>query len=511
MRNRNGALAFILLFTGAGDVCGQEKVAKSRVVSVGVFKNGLTVVKREVDIPTAGTYRLDIAPDPVYGTFWIASNSRVEAAIKMRDVDGPIPAASSAGLQDALAGKEVDVHLLVGQGVAAQKSVKGVVERIATAKLAADNRTRPGHGFLIVKTPQGYTYINPADISQIDAKGQEAVVTQQRPALILTVDKVPQKPNVVLTYLARGMGWAPNYRVDISDPKTLSIEMAAIIRNEMEDLQETDVNLLTGFPGVDYASMPALLSPKASWEKFSFIEQDLSPIASRSKTALASETGGMHSESVGKRNLKDGETLSLSIGKAKANYEPAVEWSVSSNHSAAIGEELWDVHLFKNPFAYAMTTGPVFLVENDRFRGQRTCLPAKVGDDVSLRIVPSVNIRTRGEEEEQPPKNVKNVPVHLGTREYRRATVAGVLAVSNQRKQPITMIVRRSIKGKVLENDGKAKIQSGGDGLREINPSNDIVWTVNLMPGEESTFRYRFEILLDLNSRSYTWNSSLAP
>ena len=57
----------------------QEPVAKSKIVSVGVFKNGLALVQQEIQVPGAGTYRLDTAPNPVHGTFWIKSNCQVEA------------------------------------------------------------------------------------------------------------------------------------------------------------------------------------------------------------------------------------------------------------------------------------------------------------------------------------------------------------------------------------------------------------------------------------------------
>jgi len=59
----------------------QEATAKSRIVSVMLFKNGLAVVKREVTVPAAGAYRLETAAEPVHGTFWIESDTKVEAAV----------------------------------------------------------------------------------------------------------------------------------------------------------------------------------------------------------------------------------------------------------------------------------------------------------------------------------------------------------------------------------------------------------------------------------------------
>ena len=85
----------------------QETIAKSKIVSVGLFKNGLAVVKREVQIPKEGTYRLDASPEPVHGSFWIESNGKVEAAVKMRDVEAPLHAEGGMKLQNDLAGKKV--------------------------------------------------------------------------------------------------------------------------------------------------------------------------------------------------------------------------------------------------------------------------------------------------------------------------------------------------------------------------------------------------------------------
>ena len=44
-----------------------ETAAKSRIVAVGLFKNGLAVIKREVPLGKAGTYVLGDVPEPATG------------------------------------------------------------------------------------------------------------------------------------------------------------------------------------------------------------------------------------------------------------------------------------------------------------------------------------------------------------------------------------------------------------------------------------------------------------
>lgn len=65
MRYRRMLLAVVLGLV-VRPAFGQDKeaTAKSRIVSVGLFKNGLAVIKREVIAPGAGTYRLDTGVEP---------------------------------------------------------------------------------------------------------------------------------------------------------------------------------------------------------------------------------------------------------------------------------------------------------------------------------------------------------------------------------------------------------------------------------------------------------------
>src|SRR5262249_48410005 len=82
----------------------QERPAKSRIISAGLFKNGLAVIKRELQIPGPGTYRLDDLPEPVHGTWWVESTGAVETSVQQREVDAPGLVRANANLQDDLAG-----------------------------------------------------------------------------------------------------------------------------------------------------------------------------------------------------------------------------------------------------------------------------------------------------------------------------------------------------------------------------------------------------------------------
>ena len=94
----------------------------------------------------------------------------------------------------------------------------------------------------------------------------------------------------------------------------------------------------------------------------------------------AGEGVDLHYEPIGKHTLLREESLSLSIGKAKADYERVIEWTVGTSavarkHSSdrqGVKDEMWDTLVFKNPFKFPMTTAPAMVVENGKFNGQRT-------------------------------------------------------------------------------------------------------------------------------------------
>lgn len=471
----------------------QEPLAKSTIVSVGVFKNGLALVQQEIFVPGAGTYRLDMAPNPVHGTFWIKSTCQVESALKLLDFETPRPL---GGLQDELAGREVVIHL---KDKGNQAGIAGTVEQTA----------RNPSGFLMLKTGVGSSYINPGEIAFVEVKGaakaKENTIKQQRPVLVLTVAKTDKKPVITLSYLTHGFSWAPSYLVEIADGKSLTIEMAAAVRNEFADLQDAEIKLMTGSPAIEFANVVSPLSPKQSIDKF------LAGL--RSEAASSGDGMDMHFTSIGKRSLKEGESLSLSVGRAKVAYEPVVEWNVASDESGSVAEETWDVLHFKNPFAFPMGTAPAMVMDKDQFKSQRTCSRAMVGEGSSLRFTRSQDMRTRGQEREEQPKkadkdgkDAKAELVRIGVHEYRRATIDGEMTVANQRQQASKIIVRRALKGKVVQTEGEPKVQAQEEGLRAVNPSHEVVWTVTLGAGEEKTVRYRYQALI-LQSRE-RWNFS---
>ena len=514
-------------FAVASQASAQVATAKSKIVSVGLFKNGLAVVKREVQIDKAGTYRLDASPEPVHGSFWIESNATIEAAIKMRDVEVPLHMEGGVKLQQDLAGKVVTLTLRNEK----MRTVTGTVVKLAKRErpegMAAPERLAY-ETFLIIQAADGRFYINPADVIMIQTAEADDKMVQRKPVLMLTVEKTAKKPTVFVSYLTNGLAWAPSYRVDITDPKTLAIEMAAVIRNEMADLDGAEIKLISGFPSVEFANVTSPLSAHTNWTRF-FQEISargnqrgdgvlLQQVALTNNVAFnnyeanfrpkidlgatpAGEGVDLHYESIGKRSLLRDEALSLSVGKAKADYERVIEWTVGTSMVArkyAGGreqhkDEMWDVLLFKNPFKFPMTTAPAMVVEGGRFNGQRTAYWTNVGEEAALKITRSLSVRALSREQEDGKPHER---VAFDDKTYSKVYLKGELVMSNHRKQPIKMHIRHSIRGTISEISGEPKVLDREETLEDVNRVHEVVWTVTLQPAEEKKLNYKNSVLV---------------
>src|SRR6266545_934995 len=174
-----------LLAWAAPAAAQEERAAKSKIVSAGLFKNGLAVIKRQIDLAGPGIYRLEDLPEPVHGTWWIESTAVVETTTKMREVE--VPAGVDVQFQQDLAGKKVMVHFKGGK----PEPVSGIVVKMPRPKPANPDSgpgvipwgafgpspvaPEPANRFLILKTTRGRMFIDSAEIGILEAEGDDTV------------------------------------------------------------------------------------------------------------------------------------------------------------------------------------------------------------------------------------------------------------------------------------------------------------------------------------------------
>ncbi|HEY1189266.1 MAG TPA: DUF4139 domain-containing protein [Gemmata sp.] len=498
---------------------------KSAIVGVDLFKNGLAIVKREVTLGRAGTYTIDDVPQPVHGTFWIDSTGTIEAAVRMRDVEVPVAEAPPGNLQDDLAGKKVTVHFKGDKRAPASGTVLRF--KLPKGEEGAANR------FFVLQTAKGRVYIEPGEVASVEAEDAGDKVTRRRPQLVLALgDTNNAETKVTIRYLAHGISWAPSYRIDISDPKSLQLEQHAVIRNELADFTGAEVRLISGYPSVEYAHVRSPLAPRTSWANFfgelashraREIDALSNLIASQQVVTFngrgpgggavplalgatpAGEGVDLHYHSIGTRTLADGDTLALTVAKGRSDYERIVEWLVPDTRDAhgypqngrEAADDLWDALKFKNPLAFPMTTGPAMVTANGRFNGQRTSYWVNAGEETLLRVEKALSVRTRATENEQLNKDgTSRDLIWIGGRQYRKTTVEGELAASNNRKEAIKLLLRRRFSGELVSADAEPKRALREEGVYSVNKRQELVWNLELKGGEEKRLKYVYTVLI---------------
>jgi hypothetical protein len=542
---RNAWKLMMALLMTASVIKAEDSQLSSRFVSVGLFKNGLAVVKKSVVIPGPGTFRVNDIPEPVHGTFWIESGAGIEARMTSQTVETPIRNNIGNNIQEELVGYEVVIYFrdgaippATGKIVTVEPSRGESIWDRAYQSPTYDSfrvASQPSspRGFLVLDTPEGRTYVDSSMIAYLRAKGSGGTVKQRKPVLLLTVPKTEAKPTEIFySYLARGASWAPSYRVDISSPDLLAIEQNAVVKNELGDIADAEISLISGFPNIQFAHVTSPFSLRTTWTQFfQQLNQRFSstnPIGiniARQQAVTVNDIGqgsgldmsaipagegvDLHYQSLGKRTLAEGDSMVVGTVSGKAPYRRIVEWIVPDTREAngryiqdyqrqqdpeKYEDAVWDAVRFKNPFSFPMTTAPAMIVSKGRFGGQHLSYWVNPGEETTLHITKALSLRTYHVEHEEPGE--RDI-VYVGGNDFRKTVVKGELKINNHRKEKAMIVIRRCFSGDLMSADGSPTCLLREEGVYSINKRNELTWTVGLNPGEEKTLTYRYTVLVD--------------
>jgi hypothetical protein len=542
-----------MIFAVAVPLWGQEyQPIEGRIVSAGLFKNGLAVIHQVVEVPGPGRYRLDDPPIPRHGTWWVESDAVVETLTTEREVEIDLPDAQRLDFQRSLAGLDVEILFKGGNPT----PLSGTVARIErTGPEPSWDRTyegsAPNHwsaplrseptvtrfspaSFLLLETDDGTsTYVDTSLIASLRVIGAESSGKPQvkilKPVLIFDVKEVRSTPTEIsISYLAKGIAWAPSYLIDLTDPERLELRQKTVIKNELTDLHDTEIQLISGFPNISFGHVISPLSATTNWARFFqqlnqrirpghtatanvMTQQALAPAAGADMTPeldLSTDGFDIYYHSIGTRDLDEGDALALQTAATTAPYERIVDWVVPDTRQAdgrfideyqrqqdpeKYDDAAWDAIRFANPLAFPMTTAAAMIVEGGQFRGQTMSSFTNPGSEVVLRITKALSLSTLAvEHEEEGERRIESI----GGRTFRETGVMGELSATNHRGEAVSLLVRRRFSGELLEADHEPSVRQLEEGAYSINRRNELVWSLDIQPAESITLRYRYRVLV---------------
>lgn len=552
----------------AGSKASEEPV-NAPVVKLQLFKNGFGFVTREI---AARDWNEPLVLNPMvtprHGTLWFdpadttvrrTTRERVVTEQSAADKDAPGYRPDWSSMTDVYEWKQVTLKLKDGpelfgvvvgnqnpqpteqpQPVEIIDSLSSAYRSSSSIRYSSGPSKSPfGAGFLTIRTADGdYITVRQDDVARIRAASMsdgklpvpKKTVTEE--IQVVEAPKTHLGP-VRMRYLSDGVTWSPFYRVDLGDDGRLAINASATILNDLETFENVEVELISGFPNMAFASSLSALSKGMTFQNFlnnlanpnspSYLRSGVAGnIMSQSvfsnsapryddvQTAISQpslwSTSGMDSmqyKSAGKLTMKKGDVLQLPIASGSADYEEITTWTAPMDKKYSFGESAedttpWDCVRFRNPFDFALTTAPYEIERNGEVLGQSTGTWFGAGDPATVRITKSMAVSGTMTQTESGNQNRYYTETRgISEYRYRNPDVTANIVLANRGPKEVKMSVESTFFGELIEADGEpAKIPQLTDN-RTRNPKTKLVWEVSVPASGRIELNYTYKVILD--------------
>jgi hypothetical protein len=568
------------------------------IVKVSLYKNGFCFVTREIaprvwdeplvltrsiaprhgtlwfDYPTARLRRTTVekyvTPEPApaakkndapgYRPEWSTMTDVFEwQQVTVRTKDGEKISGRVVGNQKPLPQeqpKETPVEIM--DELSAYRSSSMPV-RITSSASTVKSHSPFGASFLTIETEDGnFIAVRQSDVVEINAKSlyegddvpqppEPKKIKQTEEIQIVEATMEDYRP-VRMRYLTEGITWSPFYRLDLSDEDgkagggKVMVSAAATVMNNYSDFENAEVEFISGFPSLDFASVVSAVAKKLPMSTFLQslanpsagtpnyirnatsgilsqsvmsqsvmsnarpvvqIDKDDEPAAPPSKWS-ASGMEDIQYKSVGKLTMKKGDVVYLPVATKTADFEYVTTWSAPLQGEFSFGEStpdtnVWSTVRFRNPFDFALTTAPYEIERDGKILGQSTGSWFGAGELASVRITHALGVScTMSHFESGNRERVFRVPRAEGLSElrYRYPDVTVELALVNRTGKDVKISVDSVFFGELIEADEKpAKSVMTTD--RTMNSKNKLVWDITLPANSKKTLTYTYKVIKD--------------
>jgi hypothetical protein len=518
---------------------------------VALFKNGLGFFVAETTCPAdRADFHVSLPAVPAHGTFWISYPSDVDltsAIARETDWDESIEAMTIPELLAANVGR--DVLLTIGD-----KEFTGTITHCAvnsatpaprpsysSSARSAESyplRPRPPIGAVMIQTEIGVLCADPQTVTSVVFVGDnmKRQFTEQTKKAELQVRLRTAAPNrkITVTFLAGGVTWAPSYMVDISDAKKARLSAKAVIVNDACKLSGVDVQLVTGFPHLQFSGVVSPMAMKQNLAQFlQALSRDqsgrgrpdvMNNVMSQS-VAYSGRMGGMGGSVMpeygtaatgtvaedlflypaGQLDLDRSEVAYIPLFTESVPYEHIYQWDIpdyvneqdrydygrNQGDSPDIEQKIWHSLRLTNTTQTPWTTAPGETISGGTILGQDTLKYTPPGAKTTLRITRAIGVK--GDQVELETSRKRNA-MQWRNQQYDLVTIKGELSVLNTLAKPIALEITKTLSGEARSIDPNAKQEKLAKGLRRINPVTKLTWTIELAPGTEKNLSYTYDV-----------------
>ncbi len=524
--------------------------AETQLQQVALFKNGLGFFVSQVTCPgRKDSFSFIPAAAASHGTFWVAYPEKVELkslAAKETESEESVEAITIAELLKANIGRSAKLWWL-----GKEETIEGKI------KYFAEDRERPrldpyapgraeysGRDYvqpafqshlMIIETDDGEVCINPQNVQRVEFLDGKAQKTLTRKSKSMQFDIQMARPaggkKLTVSYLAKGITWAPSYIVDITEPDKARLSAKAAVINEACDLDGVTIQLVTGFPNLQFADVVSPLALKENLAQFlqaltrgqseqsrlgvmsNVMRQSAVGYARPAMEAMmpaygAAEAGKVAEDlflyPVNNVRLEKGQVGYFPLFTESVPYKHIYQWKIPDyideqerysypgrGREDEQVERVWHCLKLDNSTKVPWTTAPAEIVKESIILGQDTLNYTPAEGETTLRITQAVSVKAEQLELET---DRKRDATQLYGYHYDLITVEGKLSVTNFQDKAVTMEITKTLSGEVKSSQPKAKVETLARGLRRMNAVRKLAWTIELEPAEQKKLDYIYEV-----------------
>lgn len=497
----------------AGALLAPAPQIQTKAISASLFKNGYAVIVREAQIPGSGQFTIEDFPQAVLGTLWLTASKGVlirEAVVATEESTSETEAAS------------LDEILVANVGKTLTFTVNGRQTTEITGKLLSASGP-----ILVIETANVTRVIQKASVSEVASSTGELVwkikrTTQKKVVRLKTESAGAGK--IYLVSLERGLTWAPAYSVDISSPTELQLVSKATILNDLVDLNDIEVRLITGFPNIQFLNLWDPFGLAQSVDQFTnslmqmgtppqmrgsgrMMSQNAAPATDFSEAFPVNNTPGFGAEDLffyrqPSVTLKKGERGYYVLFTMKSPYEHIYEWDIPDyvNESQYVRRdeeppsEVWHSLKFTNTAKQPLTTGPATVFKGGEILSQDLLSYTSAGGEGKVRMTKALDVKVEESEEEIARKR-DEVPIRGSY--YDLVTVKGTLLVQNRKSETLKLKITKDLTGELISAELNPKVKSVAKGLKAVNPRQRLEWTITLKSGEKAQITYSYKVYIN--------------
>ncbi len=547
-----GVMVFADFVYGSSEA--NETQAQVKLQQVALFKNGLGFFVSEVEVPKKEK-AFHVVPFAAasHGTFWVACPEKVKLKsliVKETEVEELIEAISIAELLKANVGKKVKLYfpdpdepMVEGEILYfAQDGERPKSEPYAPGGMGGVDVNSRGGGWgarlVIINTANGQVGINPDIVRRVDFPngGPTRTFATKKESMQLDIQlgAYANGQKLLVSYLGKGVTWAPSYIVDISKEDKAQISAKAAVINEVCDLDGVTLQLITGFPHLQFADVVSPLALKENLAQFlqslvrggserGRMASVMSNVASQSVSwgrrqdrsgvmpAYGATEGGKISEDLffyplEKVQLAKGQVGYFPLFTETVPYKHIYQWNIPdyvsrddryqqrrNEQEREPEEEVWHSVRLENVSKVPWTTAPAQILKEGLILGQDTLNYTPVQGETTVRITQAVSVKAEQVEFEI---ERKRDAMRMYGSHFDLITVQGKLSVTNFLSKPIALEITKTLSGEVKSSDPETKIEKLARGLRRVNSTAKLTWTIELKTDEHREIDYTYDVYI---------------